>query len=71
MNRAPTMVRPAANSMHLCRDAVPTLPAKAAPSRGHAGTLASGHVEMHLPLSTCHRAHVPPATRSARRTYQA
>ena len=26
MNRAPTRVRPAANSMQLCRDAVPSLP---------------------------------------------
>ncbi|MEY5006604.1 MAG: hypothetical protein RI969_1692 [Verrucomicrobiota bacterium] len=36
----------------LCRDAVPTLPAKAMPSRGHAGTVTWGHGVVHLPWPT-------------------
>jgi hypothetical protein len=44
MNRAPTWVRPAANEMPLCRDAVPTLPARLRRegTRGHGDMGARG-----------------------------
>jgi hypothetical protein len=56
MNRAPTWVRPAANEMPLCRDAVPSLPARGATrgARGHGdkGAWGSGSRKESLPART-------------------